>query len=51
MSDATEYAAFAWQVTLDAELQLDVTHAASERNDECVNSQFAKFRPVTVTDA
>jgi hypothetical protein len=44
-------AAPVWQLTVVEELQIDVRHTAPERNDVCENSQFAKFRPVTVTDA
>ena len=50
-SDAMADAAPVWQLTVVEELQIDVRHTAPERNDVCENSQFAKLRPVTVTDA
>jgi len=39
------------QLTVVAELQLDVRHTAPESTDVCVCSPIAKSSPVTVTDA
>jgi hypothetical protein len=49
--DATSYAGCIRQLTVVAELQLDVTHTAPESTDVCVCSPIAKSSPVTVTDA
>ena len=49
--DATSDTESARQLTVVAELQLDVTHKAPESTDVCVCSPIAKSSPVTVTDA
>jgi hypothetical protein len=50
-TDATSYAASVRQLTVVAELQLDVRHTAPESTVVCVYSFGAKSSPVTVTDA